>query len=67
MKKFEYKTVTTNAKAWFVFGGKMDPSEADKELNLLGQDGWELVSAAALTGTGSTRTIAYFLKREITD
>ena len=45
MDKFEYKTLSTDAKG--VFGGKVDQYVFQNELNELGSQGWELVSTVA--------------------
>ncbi len=64
MEKFEYKTLFTDAKG--VFGGKVDQSAYQSELNELGSQGWELVNAvAAAQSYGSTRWIISVLKRRI--
>ena len=54
MEKFEYKTLFTDAKG--VLGGKVNQSTFENELNLLGLQGWELVSTVATAQSyGSTR------------
>ncbi len=56
MRKFEYKTLFTDAKG--VFGGKVDQGALQNSLNDLGLQGWELVSTvAAAQSYGSTRWI----------
>ena len=64
MEKFEYKALFTDAKG--VFGGKVDQSAFEYELNQLGSQGWELVSTvAAAQSYGSTRWIISTFKRKI--
>lgn len=64
MEKFEYKTLFTDAKG--VFGGKVDESTFQNELNELGLQGWELVSTvAAAQSYGSTRWIISIFKRKL--
>ncbi|WP_312644136.1 DUF4177 domain-containing protein [Hydrogenoanaerobacterium sp.] len=56
MEQFEYKTLFTDAKG--VFGGKVDHSTFKNELNELGLQGWELLSAdASAQSYGSIRWI----------
>lgn len=43
MAKWEYKTI--KVKLTGITGGILDTEEFDYELNLLGSQGWELVSA----------------------
>ncbi|NLM60535.1 MAG: DUF4177 domain-containing protein [Clostridiales bacterium] len=64
MEKFEYKTLFTDAKG--AFGGKVDRHAFEKELNDLGAQGWELVSAVpSAQSYGSTRWIICIFKRKI--
>lgn len=62
MKRFEYKTILANTN---------DGTDSlDYELNNLGDEGWELVTAAtdnSVDGDGDTYTeyIWYTLKREL--
>lgn len=64
MDKFEYKTLFTDAKGFF--GGKVDKSDYQFELNELGSQGWELVSTVATAQSyGSTRWIISTFKRRI--
>lgn len=62
MKKFEYTT--------FVFNTNNDTWYLDQRLNELGEEGWELVTAAtdnSMDDDGDTYTesIYYTLKREL--
>lgn len=64
MDRFEYKTLFTDAKG--ALGGKVNQYEYQNELNKLGSQGWELVSAvAAAQSYGSTRWIISVFKRKI--
>lgn len=62
MEKFEYKTITYDPKGFW--GGAVDVSQFDNELNLLGNDGWELVSGISTTQSyGSSKSIVCIFKR----
>ncbi|SHI01731.1 protein of unknown function [Sporobacter termitidis DSM 10068] len=64
MEKFEYKTLFIDVKG--VFGGKVDQSTFQDELNELGLQGWELVNTvAAAQSYGSTRCIISVFKRKL--
>lgn len=64
MEQFEYKTVFTDAKG--MLGGKVDQYSFQNELNHLGSDGWELVSAIPTAQSyGSTRWVICIFKRKI--
>ncbi len=64
MEEFEYKTLFTDAKG--VLGGKVNQSTFENELNLLGLQGWELVSTVATAQSyGSTRWVISVFKRKI--
>ncbi|NLT57839.1 MAG: DUF4177 domain-containing protein [Clostridiales bacterium] len=64
MEKFEYKTLFTDAKG--AFGGRVDPSAFQRDLNELGAQGWELVSTTAATQSyGSTRWLISVFKRRL--
>lgn len=63
MDQFEYKTIFTNAKG--VFGGKIEQDSMDRQLNQLGDQGWELVSSIASNQSyGNTRWIVSVFKRK---
>lgn len=62
MKRFEYKTIEILTKGFFA---KMKIEEADRILNDLGSQGWELVSAAPCITGSTTQRIYYTFKREI--
>ena len=62
MKRFEYLTIKADT--------DLDSSYLDKELDSLGEEGWELVTAASdnsINDDGETYTeyIWYTLKREL--
>jgi hypothetical protein len=64
MDRFEYKTLFTDAKG--ALGGKVDQYGYQNELNELGSQGWELVSAIpSAQSYGSTRWIISVFKRKI--
>lgn len=64
MERYEYKTMYTDAKGFF--GGKVDQMQFHNELNVLGAQGWELVSTVATAQSyGSTRWLISIFKRKI--
>ena len=63
MKRFEYMTLTIAASLW---SSKIDEQDLTDQLNQLGQQGWELVSASDLSwGQGATSGLIMILKREL--
>ena len=42
MESFEYKVVVSDTKG--LFGGNVESNQLENQLNLLGCNGWELVS-----------------------
>lgn len=42
MEKYEYRTVYTDAKG--ILGGKVEQMDFERQLNELGEFGWELVN-----------------------
>lgn len=64
MEKFEYKTLTTDAKG--IFGGKVKVEEFENKLNQLGLEGWELINCVATTQSyGSTVHVISVFKRRV--
>lgn len=63
-KKFEYKTVSLKPES-AMWSLKYDYSEIDKTLNLLGNEGWELVSVESNAAGGTSIGLIYTFKREI--
>jgi len=64
MKKFEYKTHVIDTKGFS--GGKVEVDEIDSILNVMGQQGWELVRTETTSLTqGATRCILFVFKREM--
>lgn len=61
MKTFEYLVLDTNSS---IFKG-IDYKQVHKELNLLGSQGWEVVSTVAITAGGQTASLLTTLKREL--
>lgn len=62
MEKYEYKTFIYDTKGFW--GGSVDAGQFQKELNVLGNDGWELVSSISTTQSyGSSKSIVCILKR----
>ena len=64
MKKWEYRTIKLETTGWFA-GGKLDEKKLDEHMNLLGRDGWELVSAFDTNQMhGASREVIVMFKRE---
>lgn len=62
MDKYEYKTFVFDTKG--VFGGIVDTSQFENALNVLGNDGWELVgSFSTAQAQGASKSIVCILKR----
>lgn len=61
--KWEYRTVMFDVSGWFL-GGKLDGHDFNDRLNLLGEEGWELVSVFDTNvAHGGTRNVVAVLKR----
>ncbi|MBN1513252.1 MAG: DUF4177 domain-containing protein [Phycisphaerae bacterium] len=61
--RWEYMTLKLAAEGWFL-GGKLDVEKLDTQLNALGRDGWEVVSAFDTNQAyGASRDIVVILKR----
>jgi hypothetical protein len=58
LTKYEYKVL--NLEQTSGWSAKVDVDEIEKEMNTLGDDGWELVSSSVRTGSG---TVVAFFKR----
>lgn len=64
MNQFEYKVLDVPAKGFF--GGKINYQELADKLNLLGKEGWELVSSTDTNMyEGASRGLILILKRPI--
>ena len=65
MTRWQYKAFKFKAEGFF-FGGKIDHAKLENTLNLLGHDGWELVSIVTVNANqGITEDIAVVLKRPV--
>ncbi|MCE9596282.1 MAG: DUF4177 domain-containing protein [Planctomycetes bacterium] len=63
-RRFEYRSVILKSGGFL--GGNVDQEEFERELNRMGQDGWELVSVFDTNqGHGTTRFIVAVFKREV--
>jgi len=63
--RWEYMTLKLAAEGWFL-GGKLDVEKLDSQLNALGRDGWEVVSAFDTNQAyGASRDIVVILKRPL--
>ena len=64
MEKFEYKVVVYDTKGFW--GGKVEAGQLENRLNLIGNDGWELVSCTNSNQSyGSSVSIVCIFKRKI--
>lgn len=62
MEKFEYKVAVYDTKGFW--GGDVDSNRFEKQLNLLGNDGWEMVSCTSTNQSyGSSKSIVCIFKR----
>ena len=63
MEKYEYKVVAYDTKGFF--GGNVEISQIEKQLNLLGNDGWEMVSSTTTSQSyGASKSIVCIFKRK---
>ena len=61
LEKWEYTSIKTEAKGFL--GGILDISYFDNELNILGEQGWELVSCFSTTKmVENVEKLSQFLK-----
>ncbi len=64
MKKYEYKLLNIDVKG--LTGGIIEMDEMSHQLNILGQEGWELVEILGTNASyGATRKVIAVFKREI--
>ena len=62
--KWEYKTVKFDVAGWWA--PNVDPHKLDAELNRLGAEGWELVSAFDTNWShGASRDVVAIFKRAV--
>jgi hypothetical protein len=66
MDMWEYKVIKFETKGWFT-GVKLDTSIYDVELNILGDEGWELVTCFDLEsfGSGPRYIVATFKRKKV--
>ena len=65
MEKWEYQSIKLAATGWFP-GGEVDEGELDSNMNALGRDGWELVSAFDTnTAQGQSLDVIVIFKRKL--
>ena len=63
MDKFEYKVVVYDTKGFW--GGSVETNQLENQLNLLGYDGWEMVSCTSTNqSNGSSKSIVCIFKRK---
>ncbi len=64
MNKWEYKTIKLETTGWFV-GGNLNEKKLDEHMNMLGEEGWELMSAFDTNKSfGESRDVVAIFKRE---
>jgi len=62
--KWEYKIIKTSAKG--MLGGKVDQGSLETNMNEMGREGWELVSAFDTSQElGKTRDVLLLFKRPL--
>ena len=57
MEKFEYKVVVYDTKGFF--GGCVEVNQLENQLNLLGNDGWEMCAYSDTTYTAVFKRVKY--------
>lgn len=63
MENFEYKVVVYDTKGFW--GGSIESNQLENQLNLLGSDGWELVSCTSTSQAyGSSKSVVCIFKRK---
>ena len=63
MTQYEYKVFTYNTKG--VFGGKIKNRELESQLNMFGNEGWEMVSSTSSNQSyGASKSLVFIFKRE---
>ena len=64
MDRWEYKSIKVNTKGFF--GGILEQQDFDNEINIMGSQGWELVSCFDTNEThGATKEVVAVFKRKI--
>ncbi len=62
MEKFEYRVMSFDVTGFF--GGNVDVYQLEDEFNVLGNNGWELVSCTpSAQSYGSTKSLVCIFKR----
>ncbi|MBQ3999780.1 MAG: DUF4177 domain-containing protein [Oscillospiraceae bacterium] len=63
MDKFEYKVVTFDTKGFW--GGNVETMQIEEQLNLLGSNGWEMISCTSTNMSyGASKSIVCIFKRK---
>ena len=63
MEKFEYKVMAYDTKGFL--GGCVEVNQLENQLNLLGNDGWEMVSCTSTNQSyGSSKSVVCIFKRK---
>ena len=64
MDRFEYKVFAYDTKGFF--GGSVEVEQLEEQLNLFGEEGWEMVSWTNSTQSyGASKSIVCIFKRKI--
>ena len=63
MDNYEYKVVVYDTKG--LWGGSVEANQPENQLNLLGRDGWEMVSCSSTSQSyGSSKSLICIFKRK---
>lgn len=63
MEKFEYKVVSYDTKGFW--GGDVEVNQIENYINLIGNDGWEMVSCTSTSQSyGASKSIVFIFKRK---
>ena len=63
MDNFEYKVVVYDTKGFW--GGNIESNQLEYQLNVLGRDGWEMVSCTSTSQMyGSSKSMVCIFKRK---
>lgn len=63
MEKFEYKVIVYDTKGFW--GGIVDTNQLESQFNLIGNDGWEMISCTSSNQKyGSSKCIVCIFKRK---
>jgi hypothetical protein len=64
MEKYEYRVAVYDTKGFW--GGDVETNQLEYQLNVLGNDGWEMVSCTSTNQSyGSSKSIVCIFKRRV--